>query len=695
MVAIVAPAVAAVFPGEWLRLNDWLRKLGVAAAFDVSFGAELTVKSYLEHIAANRPKAVIAQPCPALVTWIELFKPELIPHLAPADSPMIHTAKMVRRFYPRYQGHRIVVLSPCVAKRREFDEVGIGDYNVTFTSVVARLERDGRRLTEFPETDYDNPPAERAVLFSTPGGLLETAKRWNPDVGTIARKIEGPHSVYRYLEHLPESLREGVNPLLIDCLNCELGCNGGPGTPNRTVSQDKVEAAVASRARTMRDRYAAECGGSSQEAQHAAVLVQIDKHWEPGLYGRTYTDRSSNARWRRPSEQEVQAIYRALEKVDDRDVLDCGSCGYGSCREMAVALHNGLNRPENCRLLKQRRAARAVEDGAAGVKRLGDQAQELSVAVQQVGGAVSRIEHTAQQALTDAHKGHQAAVRVADAVRVLAEAGGAIAGFSTTVQRIAAQTRLLALNATIEAARAGEAGRGFAVVASEVKELAGASAGAATEIARRVEEIQLGSTAAGRLVDELASATNSITSSQSAIASDVADQARVLREMNDDVAALAQEADCQPSFLQPPTARRSDDEPFLRPLLSQTPANTGELRQRAPARRIRLNKEENGHGHDPDDRRRRRPRGGSEDRAGGEGARLSRGAEWRGRPAAREGDQPGPDHPRRDDGPLYGGLSRVPVAARSRGDLRVRRLPTGADPGADLDPPDHTVSLRS
>ena len=86
-IAIAAPAVAANFPGDYLRLNGFLQSIGVKAVFDVSFGAELTVKSYLEHIKKNSPKMTIAQPCPAIVGYIELYHPELIEHLAPADSP--------------------------------------------------------------------------------------------------------------------------------------------------------------------------------------------------------------------------------------------------------------------------------------------------------------------------------------------------------------------------------------------------------------------------------------------------------------------------------------------------------------------------------------------------------------------------------------------------------------------------------
>ena len=172
----------------------------------MSFGAELTVKSYLEAIKKSNPKCVIAQPCPALVTFIEVYHPELLSHLAPADSPMMHTMRMVREFHPQYRGAKFVVLSPCLAKRREFDEVGIGDFNVTYRSLDAHWRAEGIDLSRFPSIDYDNPPAERAVLFSTPGGLMRTAQREVPGIASKTRKIEGLDTVYHYLTRLPPSL---------------------------------------------------------------------------------------------------------------------------------------------------------------------------------------------------------------------------------------------------------------------------------------------------------------------------------------------------------------------------------------------------------------------------------------------------------------------------------------------------------
>ena len=194
--AIVAPATAAHFPDHYYNLNGWLKSLGIEAVFDVSFGAELTIKSYLEHVKKNRPKTVIAQPCPAIVNYIELYKPELLPYLAPADSPMLHSIKMAKHYYPQLKNHKVVVISPCIAKKREFESTGYGDYNVTLRSLENYFSSQNIHLSQYPAIDFDNPPAERAVLFSTPGGLKETAKRWIPELAKKTRKIEGPAAIY-------------------------------------------------------------------------------------------------------------------------------------------------------------------------------------------------------------------------------------------------------------------------------------------------------------------------------------------------------------------------------------------------------------------------------------------------------------------------------------------------------------------
>lgn len=165
IVAISAPSVAAGFPGQYLKLNTFFKDMGIEAIFDVSFGAEITVRSYIDQIENNGHKTIITQPCPSIVTYIELYKPELLKYLAPVDSPMLHTIKMIKEFYPEYKDHKVAVISPCNAKKREFVATGLGDYNIGHKSIQDFIEQSKVDLDTFAETDFDNPSAERAVIF--------------------------------------------------------------------------------------------------------------------------------------------------------------------------------------------------------------------------------------------------------------------------------------------------------------------------------------------------------------------------------------------------------------------------------------------------------------------------------------------------------------------------------------------------
>jgi Na+-translocating ferredoxin:NAD+ oxidoreductase RNF subunit RnfB len=486
LVAIVAPAVAANFPGRYRRLNGWLKSIGVAAAFDVSFGAELTVRSYLEHVKKNKPVTVIAQPCPAIVTYIEVHCPELLPYLAPADSPMLHTIRLVKKYYPQYRDHKVAVISPCIAKKREFFETGLGDFNVTLLSLTRYMEEHHIDLDGFPETEFDSPVAERAVLFSTPGGLMRTAERWHPELREKIRKIEGPELIYEYLEHLPAMIEQGKAPLIVDCLNCTHGCNGGTGAPAKGSSPDEIEYWIEQRNREARKRTGK--GG---------IEKAVARHWRPGLYDRSYVDLRGNDTIRQPTEGELKKVYTSMHKHEQKDFYDCNSCGYKSCKAMAIAVFNGVNKPENCHhfhnstLLagevqhtkeEAERARHALEE-AERMKHLIEeryqknlaQGQAINRSMEQI-GQNNRDVSEAATALTEIFKALDESLKNVVA-RVGASAGmtDQFEPIARAITDISDRTNLLALNAAIEAARAGEHGRGFAVVAAEVNKLAESS----------------------------------------------------------------------------------------------------------------------------------------------------------------------------------------------------------------------------
>lgn len=475
MVAVVAPSAAANFRDQYLRLNGFLKKIGIKAVFDVSFGAELTIKSYLEYAGKYHPDTIIAQPCPAIVTYIELYQPELIPYLAPADSPVMHTIKMVREFYKNYRDHKFVFIAPCAAKRREFEELMLGDYTVTMKYLNDYLTRNKITLADFPEVEFDNPPAERAVLFSTPGGLLRTAVRDNPDLINLTRKIEGPTIVYEYLKKLPMMIEKGFAPFLIDCLNCEMGCNGGPGTLNRHESPDLIEHYVEKRNKEVQEKYGT--GSPVQRWQGKRRLHRVlDQYYDEKLYRRNYVNHHDNNTISYPGPRDFDTIFRRMNKFSDTDHYNCSSCGYGSCEQMAVAIYNGLNKPENCHYFTRSLILNTAETITGTVTDLATNADTIR--------AITVRLHSMSDALNKEFSGLNTMIR---------ENAGLIHDFDTiaeTLNEISQQTKVLSVNAAIEAAKAGSTGKGFGIVASEVKRLAYDSNKEANKIRPYLAEIE-------------------------------------------------------------------------------------------------------------------------------------------------------------------------------------------------------------
>ncbi len=499
IVAIVAPAVAVNFSGKDLNLNGWLKSVGVRAVFDVAFGAELTTKSYVEQIKKENPMIMISQPCPALVSFIEIYRPQLIQYLAKADSPMAHTVECIRHFYPEYRDCRIAVISPCFAKRREFDENGRGDYNVTMKNLDLYFREHNIDLTSYPQVDYDNPLAERAVLYSTPGGLMRTAERFVPGISSKTRKIEGQPAVFEYLAGLDRSLSSGCKPYyqLVDCLNCEKGCNRGGGSINNNMPLDELEDLVESRARARQEKW--RTGGKPNKFALRKLEKTVNAYWKPAIYERVYQDRSVAVEKfiKEPNESELQQLYESMGKHSKSDIYNCGACGYNSCEQMAVAIFNGLNRKENCHHYVMNLANQ-------------DHEKEIREAMNSITEAVRSGSEALQSNVRDLQEIRNMNMLTTEGIKKLNTKMNGIWDIVGIISNVADQTKIIAFNAELEASSSGEAGKNFHIVATEIRRLSDTIIDSIKEIKNIIDEIQ---NASDRLILDSEKGTRQIDAS--------------------------------------------------------------------------------------------------------------------------------------------------------------------------------------
>jgi len=361
MIAIVTPSIAANFPNQYKNINGWLVSLGVKAVFDESFGAELSVMSYINQINLENPKLIIAQPCPPLITYIQIYKPQLLDFLAPSHSPMTHTILMVKEYFPKFKDYKVIVISPCAAKKREFQETGFGDYNVTILSISDYFSENKIDLAHFSEKDFDNEPAERAVLFSSPGGLSRTIERWMPDIRGKTRQLEGTESIYEYFNSLYEQIKKSHTPLLIDCLNCAFGCNQGPQTIAKNLHVDEVEYYIKQRNVEVQIQHQQQ-NGREKDASRSNIERILSSYWKDGLYSRTYENLAQNNNINIPTIDERHAIYKTLLMEKEEDILNCMGCGYKSCNAMATAIHNGLSNKNHCQFYLQKNSVISTQE---------------------------------------------------------------------------------------------------------------------------------------------------------------------------------------------------------------------------------------------------------------------------------------------------------------------------------------------
>ena len=344
---LVAPSFQANYPDEYERVLGGLKSLGVNRIINVAFGADISTWGYIKYIKENGFVGGISQPCPAVVTYIQKFLPELIPNLFPVQSPLMCAATYAKKELGIADSFAFI--SPCIAKKLEIDDPenkGLVEYNVTFNHLMKAV----RDNNLYGEPVSDEIEYGLGTIYPMPGGLKDHVK-WFMGDGAFIRQIEGERRMYEYIKNHSESIKNKDIPfLLIDALNCKNGCICGTATDPELANSDKALFALLKH----REEVKKEHGDSpiSRELTPEKRLEALNKQFDNldlNDYIRHYSDQSAECAIRIPEVNEFERIYQDMGKINNElRNINCTSCGYNSCRDMAIAIYNGFNHKDNC-----------------------------------------------------------------------------------------------------------------------------------------------------------------------------------------------------------------------------------------------------------------------------------------------------------------------------------------------------------
>jgi iron only hydrogenase large subunit-like protein/nitrogen-specific signal transduction histidine kinase len=326
----VAALLAPSFASEFAEIDDYkvlvgmLRDLGFDKVFEVAFGADLVAREYRKFMYSERSRGYISSDCPAIVSFIEKYHSELVEDLVPVVSPMVAMTRYIRKNEDKDM--KLVFIGPCIAKKAESSEV---DELLTFLELREMFSRKSIEPTNVQAIEFDPPVGAKGAIFPISRGLLETLSSSN---NGLERKIIVAEGRLDFQEAIREYEIGSIENEHLELLCCE-GCIMGPGT-----SKNGMKFARRSRIlnyvnqKLVKDDYE-----NWENAMEEALDLDLSRSF-------CQQDQSIPD----PQEDEIKKVLESMNKMTDKDHLNCGACGYDTCRNHAIAIIKGLAETEMC-----------------------------------------------------------------------------------------------------------------------------------------------------------------------------------------------------------------------------------------------------------------------------------------------------------------------------------------------------------
>lgn len=332
----LAPSWRSVFENSAQKMIAILKRLGFKEVSETAIGAQEVSIHDAKVLNEMEKGLLISSACPVIVDYVRLYKPEFAKYITPIGSPAKTHARMLKNKYGN--DIAVVFIGPCIGKKNEADEDdGLIDVSITFEELKMWITDEIGDISEIKkESQFEFVPysAHEGTLYPINGGMNETIKKIGVKPQVQLMEICTIPAFERALENLdPEKL---MVPVFVEALACESGCITGPCIASNNSSIGSISDVM----------YKVKV---RNEIPKEPQLV-VDCDYSPkGVVESKY------------SFEEIQKMLKKIGKHSTEDELNCGGCGYSSCRELAVALLDGVAEPSMCisymRKIAMRKAA--------------------------------------------------------------------------------------------------------------------------------------------------------------------------------------------------------------------------------------------------------------------------------------------------------------------------------------------------
>lgn len=297
-----------------------LMKLGFSQIRETAEGAVYVTREYNKLLNENKMENIITTCCPSVNDLIEIYYPSLTKYMAPVVSPMIAHGKLIREEFG--DDVKIVFIGPCISKRREALEDartrGYIDAVIHFAEVENWLKEEQIDIMSCDDVPPHNPNPMVNRLYPISSGVLSSV---------VASKKESDnyrkfyvHGMYNCIDLFKSMERGEVKGCFIEANICNGGCIKGPVVDKELISRFKVKL-------DMEEAIAKKpvCDDNFNRDQEKALS-----------FSKTFSDKSPKELI--PSESEIRKILAKIGKTEEKHDLNCGACGYYTCRDKAIAV---------------------------------------------------------------------------------------------------------------------------------------------------------------------------------------------------------------------------------------------------------------------------------------------------------------------------------------------------------------------